>query len=381
MKVSFHAPLLIAASLLGNQFAVVLGELCDAPPELPPHAKALDIATGNWKAQALRSYVSTGLASAMDELCRPGFASASKIAAKAGVHEEATYRLLRFLSTFDVVVEGGDQTFTLGPVGDAVTPSNPNSVGAAVLLEASYPHGQVWSHLDDFVKTNEGVVQKAFGFSYWDMAASNPTHLKIFHEAMTGYSNADAHALSSSEMSPSLDLSSFQTICDLGCAEGRLSFGLAERFPDANYILADLPESIKRFDTSALPPKFSTVSTNFLEEVPPAADAYLLKNILHDWDDESCVVILDNIKKASPNAVVFVIGFGPVPGPNVPHLAKGFDIHMGVMVSGRERTAEQFRGIYDKSGFELKATHLIADGNYHMYIEEIQVFASPNSGM
>lgn len=296
------------------------------PPGPPPQAIAMDLATGNWKAQAVRSFVTTNIAGVMEDLCTAenNFVSTASIAEDAALHPVATYRLLRFVSTFDVCVEGPDKSFKLGPVGAVLTPNHPQSVANAVVWEASLTPALAWEKFESFLKTNKSVAKEAYNSkNVWEYFGQNPDVLAVFQKAMTGYSNEEAFFLFNPDLSPSFDISGFKTVCDLGAAQGTLSLLISKRFPDCEYILADLPEAVALIDTTALPPNFSTEPIDFLKSVPKA-DAYLLKHIIHDWDDEHSEQIFANIREANPDATVYVMEFGPMPGPNVPHMAKGF---------------------------------------------------------
>jgi len=341
---------------------------------LPPQAIAMDLATGNWKAQATRSFVSTGIAAAMETKCADGaYASFSDIANAAGTHPKATYRLLRYVSTLDICVEGDDQTFTLGKVGEVLTPNHPQSVANVVEWEASLTPALVWDKLDDFLKTNKQQSNAALDKAgFWAHLGQNPSVLNSFQRAMTGYTNEESFFLSTPGLSPTFDLSSCKTVCDFGAAEGALALALAKRFGDVNWILADLPEAVDRIDKSSLPNNFSTVAFDFLKDDSPVADAYILKHIIHDWADEESLTIMNGIRKANPDASVYIMEFGPMPAPNVPHLAKGFDLHMGVMLEAVERTQEEYDTLFGKCGYKRVATHMLAGGNYPLYVQELK---------
>ena len=109
----------------------------------------------------------------------------------------------------------------------------------------------------------------------------------------------------------------------IACAYFKSALMLAKRFSDCSYIISDLPECIARIDSESLPANISTEAADFLKTTPKA-DAYLLKHIVHDWDDEHAAKIFKNIHEANPNATIFVIEFGPMPGANIPHMSKGF---------------------------------------------------------
>lgn len=356
---------------------------------LPPHIVALDLAFGNWRAQATRTFVVSGIAEAMADLCEnhtTAFVSVEDIAHKAGTHPAATYRLLRYLATVlpasgSIVVEGDRQQFTLGEVGATLTPHHPHSVAAAVKWEASFTSVQVWNQLPQFVQTNQHQFSKAFGSgaNFWRYLQDHPDILQLFIEAMTGFTNEHAVMFATPELSPTFDLSSYQTVCDYGAAQGRLALGLNERFPSQQYILADLPDVVERIDKSALPTNFKVQATNFLEQPAPMAGAYLLKTILHDWDDHHAGIILNNIAISNPNATVFIIEMGPMPDPNVPHVAKGFDLHMGLLFNGKERSQTEYDVLWEENGWHRVAVHRLGPSGAHpYYVQELKYVGGSN---
>lgn len=346
------------------------------PTGPPPQAIAMEIATGNWKAQATRAFITSNLAAVMENLCKnETFVPVSDIAKEADLDPTATYRLLRYLATFDVCVESVEEnkSFKLGSVGAVLTPNHPQSVAKKLCWETSWTPVRVWDQLSTFLPKGEAMINVATGgCDMWTYFAKNPDILGLFQEAMTSYTKEEAFFLSNPALSPTFDLSGFGSICDLGSAEGELSILLAKRFPECSFILSDLPECVARIDSSSLPPKFTTQAANFFEEVPKA-DAYLLKHIIHDWGDEKAEMILRNIHSTNSKASVFVIEFGPMPGPNIPHLSKGFDLHMGLMTqSAFERTQQEYDALYEQSGYECADVHYLGDGAYPLYIQEVK---------
>jgi len=334
----------------------------------------MDIVTGGWKAQALVAFVKTGLADVMPDSKSTEFASPKDLAEKADINPIAVHRLLRYLSTIGVCVEHDDEgLFKNAPVGDVCTTSCPTSAASKILFEGSAVHNDVWGQMSTFMKTGKPVLKDATGHDdYWAMCKANPEHLKLFQSAMTSYSNDEATMMKLPFLSPTFNLSSFETVCDLGAAEGALSKAINERFPDCKYIIADLPEAVGLIDAKSLPSNFDVKGCNFLDKSTiPKADAYLLKHIIHDWDDEASITILKNIKYVNPDAKVFIFEFGPMPGPNVPHLSKLFDLHMAITVSGHQRTQAEYDALYENSGYTLEKTHMLADGNFPMYVQEI----------
>lgn len=346
-----------------------------APPSSPPpEAIAMDIITGGWKAQALFTFVNSGLADVMPDSKSKNFAKPEDLAEKADLNPNAVFRLLRYLSTIGVCIEHEDGgLYKNGPVGDVCTKSCPTSAAGKILLEGSEVHTNIWTNMSTFMKTGKRVIKDATGHDeYWAMCKATPEHLKVFQEAMTSYTMDEVTMMKIPSLSPTFDLSSFETVCDLGAAEGTLAKALNERFADCKYIIADLPEAVGLIDAKSLPSNFEVKGCDFLNKTTiPKADAYLLKHIIHDWDDGEAIIILKNIKFVNPDAKVFVMEFGPMPGPNVPHLCKLLDLHMALTLNGHERSQAEYDALYDQAGYKMDESHLLAGGNFPLYIQEI----------
>jgi hypothetical protein len=145
--------------------------------------------------------------------------------------------------------------------------------------------------------------------------------------------------------------------------------------------VADLPEVVSRIDDSKLPSNVKKQATNFLQEPAPKADAYLLKTVLHDWNDEKSGIILGNIVQSNENATVFIIEMGPMSDPNVPHVAKGFDLHMGLLLDGKERSQEEYDELWKQNGWKRVAIHRLGPGGAHPYfVQELKYVGIASAG-
>ena len=108
----------------------------------------------------------------------------------------------------------------------------------------------------------------------------------------------------------------------------------------------DLPEEVGVADRT-------TFTAGDMFEAVPQADAYLMKHILHDWDDAECVEILESVREAAPAGAPVFVAEHVVPGPDTPHFAKLFDIHILVATTGRERTVEEYGELFRRAGSPL----------------------------
>jgi len=163
-----------------------------------------------------------------------------------------------------------------------------------------------------------------------------------------------------------LDLTAIHTLCDIGGGHGHLACGLLRAHPHLTGIVFDLPEVVAETDQLWAPKLGVTDRCRYIGgdmfQVAPTADAYVLKMILHDWNDEECINILSTIRRASPATGQLFIAEFVVPGPTEPHFAKLFDIHMMCGNSGRERTAPEHANLLAAAGWRYAGTRHPREG-------------------
>jgi hypothetical protein len=149
-------------------------------------------------------------------------------------------------------------------------------------------------------------------------------------------------------------------LCDVGGGHGYLLCSLLAKYPSLRGTVYELESAIMHNDLlwaskMNVGDRCTYVAGDMFKEVP-TADAYLLKHILHDWNDAECVQILSNMRDAaSSRARAFVAEF-VVPGPETPHFAKLFDIHMMCATSGAERTEEEYAKLFERAGWKCVRT-------------------------
>jgi len=182
--------------------------------------------------------------------------------------------------------------------------------------------------------------------------ARNPELSKVFNDAMTGFSSVIIPALVES-----YDFSGIRTLADIAGGHGAVLTAILEKHPGMTGILFDVDHVIAgarpKIEVQGLAGRVSTASGDFFEAVPPGADAYVMKHILHDWDDEKAALILSNIRKVLPKDGRVIVIEAVIPPGNEPGLGKILDLEMLVMPGGRERTEEEFRALFERAGFTL----------------------------
>jgi len=252
------------------------------------------------------------------------------------------YRLLRALASLGVVREEAGQRFTLTEAGRPLRTDAPDSVaGWAVLIGRPY-YRDAWSHLVESVRAGENAFRLAHGVGVWEYRAEHPEEGAIFDAAM-----ASSSRLVIGSLLAAYDFGRFETIVDVGGGNGALLAPLLAEHPKLRGVLFDQPHVVQGVD---LGPRCQVVGGSFFEAVPDGGDAYVLKWILHDWEDEDSTVILRTIARTGGTVLVIERLLGP---PNEDPAAKLSDINMLVVPGGRERTLEEFAAIFEAAGYRL----------------------------
>lgn len=314
-----------------------------------------------WSGQLLYTSVQLGIL----EVLSDDPTAASVIADELGLHADNCYRLLRALSHFDVLEEDHDRRFRLTPIGELFQPEHPDSVRHQLLVDRSPEWVRPMLHLDEIIKEGDpnGFVRE-FGVDFFDYLDENPAFAEVFNTHMTARSQRETGLVL--DALDGYEFAEFSHICDVGGGHGHLACRLLEAYPHLDGTVLELPSVIAEED-QLWAPKLGvgdrcTYEVGDMFDAVPEADAYFLKFILHDWDDEDCVRILLNIFDAAPpDGRVFVIE-AVVPGPKASHFAKRLDMTMMVHVGGRERTEGEYAELFERADWELVETWIPEEG-------------------
>ncbi len=326
---------------------------------------AFDLIFGRWRSQILYVGVRLGIIEAMGE----GAVTAGEIADARALDAEGTYRLMRAMGSIGVLAEDADGRFRLTPMGACFRSDHPATMRGITLLEEGPEHCAIWRHLSDLVR--EGTAggdgfMREYGHPVFAHVAGDAGYRAVFNDAMSSYSASQtAMVLAALE---GCDFSGIAHICDIGGGHGHLLAHLLASRPALRGTVLDLPETVAESDSHwagkiGVGDRCAYEGGDMFAAVP-AADAYFLKLIFHDWSDADCVRILESIHRAAPpGARVFVAEF-IVPGPDEPHFSKLFDIHMMCVVSGRERTEGEYAGLFARAGWRHAATWFPPEGAF-----------------
>jgi hypothetical protein len=321
------------------------------------YESVVDIIFGRWKSQILYSGVKLGIFDIVNSIPR----SAADIARELSLDPALSYRLLRALSSIGLLREDRQRNFSITSMGELLCRNNLQTLRGVALLEEGPEHYAVWKHLTAMVKDGkqDGFVRE-FGQRIFDYAANHPSYAEVFNQAMSSYSASQTRWVL--EALDGYDFSEIQHVCDIGGGHGHLICNLLLRHPHLRGTVLEMEQVIQ--DKSMLwtnkmgiaADRCNYVSGDMFNDVP-ISNAYLMKMILHDWDDKECLKILSSIQRVSATETRLFIIEHLVPGPETPHFSKLFDIHMLCALTGKERTEEEYLALLKQAGFKHIRTH------------------------
>jgi hypothetical protein len=275
----------------------------------------------------------------------------AELAAASGSHADSLYRVLRTLAGYGVFAEEDGQRFRLTPAAQLLRSDVPNSMRAAAEARGEEWMWRSWGALINSVKTGKTGFDLVYGKNTFDWFAENPDAARLFDDFQ-----ADLTRRSAAAVAAAYDYSSARVIADIGGGNGTLLAAILERNPNARGILFDLPhvtEAAKKTLSPAISRRCEFVGGDFFKAIPRGADVYLLKYIIHDWDDEKSRVILGRIREAIASPAKLLVVEDLLCGPNVPCDAKLGDINMLARTGGRNRTEKEYRDLLQSAGFQV----------------------------
>jgi len=324
-------------------------ELAGAVHEVPPPVAMMGLITGYWVSQAVGVVALLGVADQLGE----GPRGSDELARAVGADPQALYRVLRLLASLGVFAEVAPDSFALTPLGETLRSDSPGSVRNFAITETAPGHWLPWGRLHESVRSGRPMAREALGMELFDWYAQNPEEAGFFNAAMGNLS-----ALAASELVRVYDFSAVRTVADVGGAHGVLLTAVLRANPAARGILFDLPHVIATAGDAVaeegLSQRCELVSGDFFEAVPEGADLHLLKQIVHDWDDERATRLLQNCHRALGPAGKLLLVEMVIPPENQPSPAQAMDLNMMVLLGGRERTEEDYQRLFQAAGFRLE---------------------------
>jgi hypothetical protein len=343
-----------------------------AAEALPPQAIVMQMIMGGWVARAVSDISRLNVP---DVLKNKGQMSAAELVASGiDANSEALERVLRVGASVGVLTENSQGQFGPTTLSDVLTTDSPVSV-KVLAQEAGGLWLKLWSALPDGIRTGKPQSRQIVGMEWWEYLKANPKEMETFGEAMKSNSLNSMRGVLDK-----CDFSSVRKLVDVGGGFGHLVVALLDKYSNMRGVLLDMPDLIPlaqaRFPVSD--PRIATrleyAGADMFESVP-RADAYVLKHIIHDWDDEHCRQLLRNCNESMEGngRLVCVDTVLPPMGDTGAAAAKLLDILMLIAIGGKERTRQQWEDLFRSSGFRITSITPLHDNFGTSIIEGVKL--------
>lgn len=345
-------PRFAARGALGARRAV----LAFADRLMPADVAAFFASNGFMDSRAIATFCELELG---DELKR-GPATAAEIAQRRGLNADALHRLLRYLALRGHLKLDGRGRFRLTRTGRMLVKDDPRSVWSWVMYQMLPSTQAAWAHLTETVRTGEDAFPAVHGRSVWDHFAAHPDEEERFAAAMRR-----ATAFDLPTVTTAYDWPQTGRLCDVAGGVGTLLAGILAEQPSLTGVLVDAPGVLKEAEEhlrrAGVRDRVELSEGNIFERVDATADVYLLKDILHDWDDARSLQILRTVRAAMPPGSKLVL-LENLQEPNAPDPVATFvDLQMLTQCDGgRQRSAAELQDLLRQAGLTPGAVRLTA---------------------
>ena len=292
----------------------------------------------------------------LPDLLAGGPRTADDLAVEAKSDARSLYRLLRALGALGIVTEephGARRSFTLTEMGHLLRGDIPGSLASWAAFVVRPYHWDAWGDLLHTVRTGEeAFAARHGGESVWTWRQRHPEESRIFDQAMSAIS-----ATVAGRLADGYDFTRFGSLVDLGGGDGTLLATVLPRHPRLRGVLFDLPHVVAGahhvLAAAGVTDRCDIVAGSFFEQVPSGGEAYILKSILHDWDDTASTRLLHRVHQASQPGAALLIVERTLADVDPTPVAAMSDLNMMVNTGGAERTATEWTDLIQASGFEL----------------------------
>jgi hypothetical protein len=328
-----------------------------------PAQHIVRLAFGFAVSQALRVAADIGIA---DRLAA-GERSVDDLAAETGSHAGALYRVMRLLAAEGVFRETDGRRFGLTEIGEALRSDRRSSPLDMIRMLNREPY-LACARLGHSVRTGLPAFDEVFGKSRFDWLDDHPDEAALFQSAMIAFNQGSNDAVADA-----YDFGPYSRVVDVGGGHGQLLSAILARYPHLSGVLFDLPSGVEaaRSGVGGSLPRTEFVAGSFFESVPEKADVYVLKKVIHDWNDEKAIVILRNCRNAMTPQGRVLLAEAIIPAGNEPNPIKFADINMLVVTGGLERTQAEYAALLAEAGLRLQ--RIIPTGQPISILEAIPV--------
>jgi len=319
-------------------------------PQQNPAEQLFQLALGYIPAMSINVIAKLSVA---DQLAG-GPKTVAEIAGVCKGKADALYRLMRAVATVGVFRETDPGRFEQTPMSDLLRTDHPQSIRDFMVFFPDPLHFRCYANLMHCVKTGETAGKPTVGKELFEYLADHPEDSAIFNAGMVNITRLFVPAVLDA-----YDFGGAQVMSDIGGGHGSVVAAILLRYPKMKGMLFDMPHVVAGagayLQSAGVANRCEIVPGDFFKSIPGGADTYIMKNIIHDWDDDRSIAIMRNIRQAlgdRPNGKLLLLEFVLPPG-NEPNLSKWADIEMLALPGGRERTEQEYSALFAKAGFRL----------------------------
>jgi len=324
----------------------------NAVVEMPPIAEVMQMMLAGWVSKTISEVSRLNIP---DILVEHGPLNAEVLTSQHQVKADTKFlhRILRALASVGIFTENVNGEFGSTPLSEVLTKSSAVSAKALVELTGASTY-RVWGGLGNAIKEGQPQSKNILGMEYWDYLKANPTELEEFAQAMKSNSNNSLQGVVDN-----CDFSTVNKIIDVAGGLGHLAIALLKKYENLKATVIDMPnlesavmKNLQSYD--GVTSRFNFVGGNMFDDVP-SGNVYILKHIIHDWDDESCLKLLKlcHARMEGDGRIICVDAVLPPLGDVSNKVAKFLDINMLVLISGKERMKQEWEHLYEQAGFKI----------------------------
>lgn len=319
------------------------------PTDLPPsYLRLVELLGGARISLALRVAAEHNVADLLADAPK----TAEQLSATTGLPAANLGRLLRGLAGLGVFEESSDGRYSNTEVSNYMRSDASPSLRAMILILNDGAMLKSWQQLPSVMESGAPAFAAVNGMPFFQYIASDPQRSELMSKFMAGIYGPEG-----ARIAEGFPFSRFRSIVDVGGAQGHVLADILQRHPDIRGALFDLPRTAdvaREYLSGKGFVNCEVIAGDFIEAVPRGFDAYFVKSVLHDWDDETCVQILRNCRDAMPaEGRVLVAEIVVEPGKPVGHPYRLIDLEMMVNLGGKERTKDEFSRLLDGAGLKL----------------------------
>jgi O-methyltransferase domain/Dimerisation domain len=331
----------------------------------PPGALMTQMILSFMNSQAIYVAAKLGIA----DLVKNRPKTSAQLARETGVDARSLYRVLRALSSVGIFRETDPDCFGLTPLAETLLSDAHGSLRDSAIFMGEDFHMRVWGDIMHSVRTGQPAIEHVFGQPVFAYFGQNPREAAIFNNAMTSMSASVVDAIMAA-----YDFSGIERIVDIAGGHGLLISSILKAYPQMKGILFDVPSVIEqagaRLEAQGVAARCETATGDFFKAVPGGGDAYIMKHIIHDWDDKRALQILGNCQRVMRADDKLLLVEMVVAARNEPSPAKFIDLEMLLFTGGCERTEEEYRELLDRAGFRL--TRITPTASPYSIIESVR---------